>query len=56
MAASLRGRKPGSRGTSSQKRIAVVKSLQLAAEAGKSSGAERKGNVRRWKPLPSNGY
>jgi hypothetical protein len=29
--------------------------LEEVAEAGDSSGTERKGNVRRWKPLPSNG-
>jgi hypothetical protein len=28
---------------------------KLIAEAGDSSGTQRKGNVRRWKPLPSNG-
>jgi hypothetical protein len=28
---------------------------KLVAEAGDSSGTQRKGNVRRWKPLPSNG-
>jgi hypothetical protein len=28
---------------------------KLVAEAGKSSGTQRKGNVRRWKTLPSNG-
>jgi hypothetical protein len=27
----------------------------LEAEAGDSSGTLRKGNVRRWKPLPGNG-
>jgi hypothetical protein len=33
-----------------------VRSEKLVAEAGDSSGTHRKGNVRRWKPLPSNGY
>jgi hypothetical protein len=28
---------------------------KLVAEAGDHSGNQRKGNVRRWKPLPSNG-
>jgi hypothetical protein len=28
---------------------------KLVAEAGDSSGTQRKGNVRCWKPLPSNG-
>jgi hypothetical protein len=28
---------------------------KLVTEAGESSGTQRKGNVRRWKPLPSNG-
>jgi hypothetical protein len=35
--------------TLSQSRVAV-------AEAGGSSGTQRKENVRRWKPLTSNGY
>jgi hypothetical protein len=29
--------------------------VKLVAEAGDSSEAQRKGKVRRWKPLPSNG-
>jgi hypothetical protein len=29
--------------------------LLLLAEAGGSSGTQRKGNVRHWKPLPSKG-
>jgi hypothetical protein len=29
-------------------------SEKLAAEAGYNSGTQRKGNVRRWKPLPEN--
>jgi hypothetical protein len=29
--------------------------FKLVAEAGDSSGTQRKGNVRRWKPLPRNG-
>jgi hypothetical protein len=28
---------------------------KLVAEAGDSSGTQKKGNVRRWKPLPSDG-
>jgi hypothetical protein len=28
---------------------------KLVAEAGDCSGTQRKGNVRRWRPLPSNG-
>jgi hypothetical protein len=28
---------------------------KLVAEAGDSSGTQRKGSVLRWKPLPSNG-
>jgi hypothetical protein len=36
-------------------RIAIVRSEKLVAEAGDSSGTQRKGNVRRWKPLPKNG-
>jgi hypothetical protein len=28
---------------------------KLVAEAGASSGTKRKGNIHRWKPLPSNG-
>jgi hypothetical protein len=31
-----------------------VRSEKLVAEAGDSSGNHKKGNVRRWKPLPSN--
>jgi hypothetical protein len=34
---------------------AVMRSEKLVAEAGDSSGTQRKGNVRRWKPLQSNG-
>jgi hypothetical protein len=32
----------------------VVRSEKLVAEAGDSSGTERKENIRLWKPLPSN--
>jgi hypothetical protein len=28
---------------------------KLLSESGDSSGTQKKGNVRRWKPLPSNG-
>jgi hypothetical protein len=28
---------------------------KLVAEAGANSGTQKKGNVRHWKPLPSNG-
>jgi hypothetical protein len=38
-----------------QLRVAVVRSEKLVAEAGDSSGIQRKGNVRRWKQLSSNG-
>jgi hypothetical protein len=40
----------------SQLRVAVVRSEKLVAEAEEISGTQRKGNVRRWKPLPGNGY
>jgi hypothetical protein len=36
-------------------RVAVVRSEKLVAEAGDSSENQRKENVRRLKPLPSNG-
>jgi hypothetical protein len=37
-------------------RVAFVRSKNLVvAEAGDSSGTQRKGNVRRWKPLSNNG-
>jgi hypothetical protein len=39
----------------SRLRVAIVRSEKLVSEAGKSSGTQRKGNVRLWKPLPSNG-
>jgi hypothetical protein len=39
----------------SQLRGAVVRSEKLVAETGDSSGTQRKGDVRRWKPLPGNG-
>jgi hypothetical protein len=29
--------------------------MKLVAEAGDSSRTQRNGNIRRWKPLPSNG-
>jgi hypothetical protein len=35
--------------------VAVLRSEKLVAEAGDSSGTQRKGNVRYWKPLASNG-
>jgi multidrug resistance efflux pump len=37
-----------------QLRVAVVRTEKLVAEAGYSSGTQRKGNVHCWKPLPSN--
>jgi hypothetical protein len=40
----------------SQLKVAVVRSEKLVAEAEASPGTQRKGNVRLWKPLPSNGY
>jgi hypothetical protein len=39
----------------SQLRVSVVRSEKLVVEAGESSGIQRMGNVRLWKPLPSNG-
>jgi hypothetical protein len=36
-------------------RVAVVGSEKLVADAGDILRTHRKGNVRRWKPLPSNG-
>jgi hypothetical protein len=38
----------------SQLRVTVVRREKLVAEVGDSSGTQRKGNVRQWKPLPSN--
>jgi hypothetical protein len=35
--------------------VAVLISEKLVAEAEDSSGTQRKGNLRHWKPLPSNG-
>jgi hypothetical protein len=35
-------------------RVALVRSEKLVAEEGGSSGTQRKGNVRSWKPLASN--
>jgi hypothetical protein len=34
--------------------LSQLSSEKLVAEAGDSTGAQRKGNVRRWKPLPNN--
>jgi hypothetical protein len=39
----------------SQLGVAVVISENLVVEAWKISETQRKGNVHRWKPLPSNG-
>jgi hypothetical protein len=36
------------------RKIAVVRSEKLVADAGDSSGTHRMGSVRRWKPIPSN--
>jgi hypothetical protein len=36
-------------------RVVVVRSEKLIAEAGDSSGTQRKRNVHHWKPLPSDG-
>jgi hypothetical protein len=36
-------------------RIVVVRTEKLVAEAGESSGTQRKVDVSRWKPLPSEG-
>jgi hypothetical protein len=57
MAASLRGRQPGGRGTSTVDRLRVVavRSENVVAEVGDSSGTQGKRDVHRWKPLPSNG-
>jgi hypothetical protein len=38
-----------------QLRVAVVRSEKVVAEDGDNSVTQRKGNVSRWKPLPSNG-
>jgi hypothetical protein len=35
--------------------VTAVRNEKLVAEAGDSSGTQRKWNVRRWKSLPSNG-
>jgi hypothetical protein len=58
MAASHEKLSPGAeeRPQLSQLRVSVVRSEKLAAEAGESSGTQRKRNVRRWKPLPSKGW
>jgi hypothetical protein len=37
-------------------RAAVVRNEKMVDESGEISGTQRKGNVRCWKPLPSNGY
>jgi hypothetical protein len=37
-------------------RVAVVRIEKLVAEVGEISGTQRKENVCRSKPLPSNGY
>jgi hypothetical protein len=37
-------------------RVAVLRSEKLTTEVGDSSGAQRKRNVRRWKPQPRNGW
>jgi hypothetical protein len=39
----------------SKLRAAVVRSEKLVTESGETSRTQRKGNVRRWKPLPING-
>jgi hypothetical protein len=44
-----------SQATREQFRVSVEISEKLLAEAGESSGTQRKENVRSWKPLPSNG-
>jgi hypothetical protein len=36
--------------------VAVVRSEKLVVEARKISESKRKGNIRRWKQLPGNGY
>jgi hypothetical protein len=42
--------------SSDQLRAAVLRSEKLVPEAGNSLGTQRKRNVSRWKPLPSNDY
>jgi hypothetical protein len=37
-------------------RVAVVRSEKLVDEVGDSSETKGKRNIRRWKPLPSNGW
>jgi hypothetical protein len=37
----------------SELRVAVVRREKLVVDAGDSSGTKKKGNVCRWKPLPS---
>jgi hypothetical protein len=37
----------------SKLRVTVVRGEKLVTEIGNSSGTQRKGNVCRWKPLPS---
>jgi hypothetical protein len=39
----------------SQLRVAFVRIEKLVTKGGDSSETQRKGNVRSWKPLPSNG-
>jgi hypothetical protein len=36
-------------------RVTNMRSKKLVTEAGEISGSKRKGNMRRWKPLLSNG-
>jgi hypothetical protein len=36
-----------------QLRVVVVRSEKMVAEAGDISGTQRKGDIHRWKPLPS---
>jgi hypothetical protein len=42
-------------GRLSQLRVTVSKSEKFVVEVNDSSGTQRKGDVRRWKPLQSNG-
>jgi hypothetical protein len=54
-AAKLRGCEPWSRPTSTVESVALVRREELVAEAGDSSGTQRKVYLCLWKPLPSNG-
>jgi hypothetical protein len=46
---------PGLYNEESQLSFGIGRSEKLVSEAGEGWGTKRTGNVRRWKPLPSNG-